>query len=93
VSEIIDIHPHIVSPDTKRYPLAPLGGTHRPTWLSSSRPTFVADEVRMYPMALSSHPHPSASDGSGTLTVIHLTGASSPRASPAIRSWSPGSIA
>jgi hypothetical protein len=38
VSEIIDIHPHIVSPDTKRYPLAPLGGTHRPTWLSSSRP-------------------------------------------------------
>jgi L-fuconolactonase len=35
--EIIDIHPHIVSPDTKRYPLAPLGGTQS-AW-SSERPT------------------------------------------------------
>jgi predicted TIM-barrel fold metal-dependent hydrolase len=34
---IIDIHPHIVSPDIKRYPLAPLGGTQS-TW-SSERPT------------------------------------------------------
>jgi predicted TIM-barrel fold metal-dependent hydrolase len=34
---VIDIHPHIVSPDTKRYPLAPLGGTQS-TW-SSERPT------------------------------------------------------
>src|SRR5262249_55511980 len=34
---IIDIHPHIVSPDTQRYPLAPLGGTQS-TW-SSERPT------------------------------------------------------
>jgi L-fuconolactonase len=33
---VIDIHPHIVSPDTKRYPLAPLGGTQS-TW-SSERP-------------------------------------------------------
>jgi predicted TIM-barrel fold metal-dependent hydrolase len=34
---VIDIHPHIVSPDTTRYPLAPLGGTQS-TW-SSERPT------------------------------------------------------
>jgi L-fuconolactonase len=34
---VIDIHPHIVSPDTRRYPLAPLGGTQS-TW-SSERPT------------------------------------------------------
>jgi len=34
---VIDIHPHIVSPDTVRYPLAPLGGTQS-TW-SSERPT------------------------------------------------------
>jgi predicted TIM-barrel fold metal-dependent hydrolase len=34
---VVDIHPHIVSPDTKRYPLAPLGGTQS-TW-SSERPT------------------------------------------------------
>src|SRR6202007_1064244 len=34
---VIDIHPHIVSPGTKRYPLAPLGGTQS-TW-SSERPT------------------------------------------------------
>lgn len=37
MSEIIDIHPHIVSPDTQRYPLAPLGGTQS-SW-SSERPT------------------------------------------------------
>ena len=34
---VIDIHPHIVSPDVNRYPLAPLGGTQS-TW-SSERPT------------------------------------------------------
>jgi len=34
---VVDIHPHIVSPDVKRYPLAPLGGTQS-TW-SSERPT------------------------------------------------------
>src|SRR6476659_10886080 len=34
---VIDIHPHSVSPDTQRYPLAPLGGTQS-TW-SSERPT------------------------------------------------------
>ena len=34
---VIDIHPHIVSPNTKRYPLAPLGGTQS-SW-SSERPT------------------------------------------------------
>ena len=34
---VIDIHPHIVSPDVMRYPLAPLGGTQS-TW-SSERPT------------------------------------------------------
>jgi L-fuconolactonase len=37
MSDVIDIHPHIVSPDTKRYPLAPLGGTQS-AW-SSERPT------------------------------------------------------
>ncbi len=34
---VIDIHPHVVSPDTKRYPLAPLGGKQS-VW-SSERPT------------------------------------------------------
>jgi L-fuconolactonase len=34
---VIDIHPHIVSPDTDRYPLAPLGGMQS-AW-SSERPT------------------------------------------------------
>lgn len=33
---VVDIHPHIVSPDTQRYPLAPLGGKQS-TW-SSERP-------------------------------------------------------
>ena len=37
MSDVIDIHPHIVSPDTQRYPLAPLGGKQS-TW-SSERPT------------------------------------------------------
>lgn len=37
MASVIDIHPHIVSPDTKRYPLAPLGGKQS-SW-SSERPT------------------------------------------------------
>ncbi|MFZ0609221.1 MAG: amidohydrolase family protein [Xanthobacteraceae bacterium] len=37
MSDVIDIHPHIVSPDTKRYPLTPLGGKQS-TW-STERPT------------------------------------------------------
>jgi predicted TIM-barrel fold metal-dependent hydrolase len=37
MSDVIDIHPHIVSPDTKRYPLAPLGGKQS-AW-STERPT------------------------------------------------------
>lgn len=37
MSPVVDIHPHIVSPDTKRYPLAPLGGKQS-TW-STERPT------------------------------------------------------
>lgn len=37
MSGIIDIHPHIVSPDTNRYPLAPLGGKQS-AW-STERPT------------------------------------------------------
>lgn len=41
---VIDIHPHIVSPDTKRYPLAPLGGTQS-TW-SSERPTTYQDLLK-----------------------------------------------
>ena len=38
---VIDIHPHIVSPDTKKYPLAPLGGKQS-TW-SEERPTTYQD--------------------------------------------------
>ena len=41
---IIDIHPHIVSPDTKKYPLNPLGGTQS-TW-SQERPTTYDDLLR-----------------------------------------------
>ena len=37
MSDVIDIHPHIVSPDTGRYPLAPLGGKQSAS--SSERPT------------------------------------------------------
>ena len=37
MSSIIDIHPHVICPDTARYPLAPLGGTQS-AW-SSERPT------------------------------------------------------
>lgn len=37
MASVVDIHPHIVSPDTKRYPLAPLGGKQS-TW-STERPT------------------------------------------------------
>lgn len=36
---IIDIHPHIISRDTRRYPRAPLGG-HQSTW-SEERPVDV----------------------------------------------------
>src|ERR1700732_251528 len=32
---VIDIHPHIVSPDTQRYPLGPLGGTQS-NWSSEA---------------------------------------------------------
>jgi L-fuconolactonase len=35
--EIVDIHPHVISTDTKRFPLQPLGGTQS-TW-SRDRPT------------------------------------------------------
>lgn len=35
-SRLIDIHPHIISPDTKRYPLAPIGG-EQSVW-SAKRP-------------------------------------------------------
>src|ERR1700739_3482844 len=41
---IIDLHPHIVSPDTKRYPLNPLGGTQS-AW-SSERPTTYQDLIK-----------------------------------------------
>ena len=36
-ARMLDIHPHIISPDTKRYPQKPLGGTQS-TW-SRDRPT------------------------------------------------------
>jgi predicted TIM-barrel fold metal-dependent hydrolase len=41
---VIDIHPHIVSPDTKRYPLAPIGGIQS-NW-SSERPTTYQDLLK-----------------------------------------------
>jgi L-fuconolactonase len=36
MSKVVDIHPHIVANDTRRYPLAPLGG-HQSDW-SRTRP-------------------------------------------------------
>jgi L-fuconolactonase len=41
---VIDIHPHIVSPDTQKYPLAPLGGKQS-TW-SEERPTTYQDMIK-----------------------------------------------
>lgn len=38
-SRLIDIHPHIISPDTVRYPIAPLGG-ERSEWSSDRPATF-----------------------------------------------------
>src|SRR5688500_342013 len=35
-TRVIDIHPHIIASDTRRYPLAPLGG-HQSEW-SRTRP-------------------------------------------------------
>lgn len=37
--DVIDIHPHVISTDTKRYPRAPIGG-HQSTW-SLDRPVGV----------------------------------------------------
>ena len=37
MASIVDIHPHVISPDTAKYPLKPLGGTQS-TW-SRDRPT------------------------------------------------------
>src|SRR6201997_2774112 len=36
MSSVMDIHPHIIADDAKRYPLAPLGG-HQSDW-SRTRP-------------------------------------------------------
>lgn len=33
MTRVIDIHPHVISPDTERYPLSPLGG-QQSTWSS-----------------------------------------------------------
>jgi len=38
-TRLIDIHPHIISPDTRRYPLAPLGG-ERSGWSATRPVTF-----------------------------------------------------
>ena len=60
---VIDIHPHIVSPDTQRYPLAPLGGTQS-TW-SSERPTTYQTLIKAMDEALegavATLPHPVSS--------------------------------
>ena len=37
MASTVDIHPHVISTDTRRHPLAPLGGTQS-TW-SRDRPT------------------------------------------------------
>tara|TARA_R110002020_G_scaffold36894_35_gene111026 strand:- start:1339 stop:2211 length:873 start_codon:yes stop_codon:yes gene_type:complete len=39
---IVDIHPHVISPDTERYPLAPLGGKQS-TW--SNKHPITHDEL------------------------------------------------
>lgn len=43
MTEIIDIHPHIIAPDPVRYPYAPLGGT-RSDW-SAERPFPISQYV------------------------------------------------
>lgn len=43
-SRIVDIHPHIISTDTERYPIAPLGGK-RSVW-SAERPVTFEQLVR-----------------------------------------------
>ncbi|WP_170149527.1 amidohydrolase family protein [Rhodoplanes roseus] len=43
IKSIIDIHTHVISPDTVRHPLAPLGGTQS-DW-SRKRPTSAADLI------------------------------------------------
>jgi L-fuconolactonase len=39
LTDVIDIHPHVISTDTQRYPRAPIGG-HQSTW-SRDRPVSV----------------------------------------------------
>src|ERR1700676_3113826 len=39
----IDIHPHVISTDTQRYPIAPLGG-HKSDW-SEERPVSVEQMI------------------------------------------------
>ena len=39
VTRLIDIHPHIISPDIQRYPLAPLGG-EQSGWSAKRPATF-----------------------------------------------------
>ncbi len=43
MASIIDIHPHVIAPDTVRYPLNPLGG-HQSDW-SRERPVPTRDMV------------------------------------------------
>lgn len=43
MQQIIDIHPHVISPDTKTFPLNPLGGKQS-TW-SSKHPISAADLI------------------------------------------------
>src|SRR4051794_17521013 len=38
-AKIIDIHPHVISSDTKRYPITPLGGV-RSVWSEERPVTF-----------------------------------------------------
>ncbi len=39
VTRLVDIHPHIISPDTQRYPIAPIGG-ERSGWSATRPATF-----------------------------------------------------
>jgi predicted TIM-barrel fold metal-dependent hydrolase len=43
-TRVIDIHPHIIAADTKRYPLAPLGG-HQSDW-SQKRPVSTEQMIQ-----------------------------------------------
>src|SRR5262249_15807109 len=61
---VIDIHPHIIASDTKRYPLAPLGG-HQSDW-SRTRPVTTEQMIAAMDKAgVAKAPIVQASTGAG----------------------------